>query len=299
MKIVNIIGGLGNQMFQYAFALRLQHQYPNEKVLLDKSHFHYIFLRKWHAANLHNGFELYKIFPNCRLKVASPIDLLRVSYYVPNFWLSRVVRKILPKRNSEYIQANEMANSFSPDVFTCEGNMYYEGYWQSVSYLLPVQDIVKEAFQHPLPNAINAKYIQEIQSTNSIGIHIRRGDYLNSETFKGICDLSYYKLAIEKLLEDAKPHTFFIFSNDMKWCKENICPLLQNNPYRLISENKGKDSCWDMFLMTYCKDLIIANSSFSWWGAFLKRKDGNVISPSKWTNNDKDYDIWVPNWIRL
>lgn len=85
----------------------------------------------------------------------------------------------------------------------------------------------------------------------------------------------------------------------MKWCEENIRPIIMNNDFIMVTENTGKNSCWDLFLMTYCQDLIIANSSFSWWGAFLNNRGERVIAPRKWVNRNAEFDIWAPNWIRL
>lgn len=94
-------------------------------------------------------------------------------------------------------------------------------------------------------------------------------------------------------------HVFFVFSNDMKWCKENLSPLIEGHKMVFVSENKGKDSCWDMFLMNHCKDLIIANSSFSWWGAFLNKNVNRVCCPEPWLNRDCSIEIYDPNWIKI
>ncbi|MDE6337259.1 MAG: alpha-1,2-fucosyltransferase, partial [Muribaculaceae bacterium] len=89
---------------------------------------------------------------------------------------------------------------------------------------------------------------------------------------------------------------FFIFSNDIDWCKHNLVPLMKGNNVHFVTENKGVDSCWDMFLMTYCKKLIIANSSFSWWGAFLNKNVELVIAPYPWLNRKCDIDIYDSSW---
>ena len=299
MKIVNIIGGLGNQMFQYAFALSLQDRFPNEKILIDISHFHYLFLKKWKTSNLHNGYEIDKIFHNVAIPKAGIGDLMKLTWYMPNYWLSRVIRKVFPLRKTEYIQTTEQSTSFDTLAYNIKGDCYYEGYWQSISYYLPIREKIQKTFAHPVPNDINAKYIQQIKDSNSVGIHVRRGDYLNFAAYKDICNLEYYQKAIKEVLKDGQLHSFYIFSNDVEWCKSNICPLLGNNPCHIVTENTGKNSCWDMFLMTYCQDLIIANSSFSWWGAFLNNRGGRVISSAKWNNKKSKLDFWAPEWIRM
>ncbi len=299
MKIVNIIGGLGNQMLQYAFALSLKEKFPNEEVLIDTSHFNYIFIKKYKAANLHNGFEIYNIFPNATLKKAKSHHLMKLTWYIPNYLLSRLARKFLPKRKKEIVQKVTEYFAYNPCLFEQEGDFYYEGIWASINHFLPIRDKLLYTFKHPTPNKINADYIAHIQASDSVGIHIRRGDYLYTKSFRNICDLPYYKDAIAEILKDGKQHNFYIFSNDVKWCEDNIVPLVNGNNIVMVRGNYGKMSCWDMFLMTYCKDLIIANSSFSWWGAFLNNQGGRIIAPAKWVNRENvEFDIWSPNWIR-
>lgn len=299
MKIVNIIGGLGNQMFQYAFALRLKDQFKDEKVYIDTTHFNYLFFKKIGTANLHNGYEVENVFPNAKLPHAKPWHLMKVSWYIPNFWISRAARKFLPKRSSEYIQKRVDSFAYNPAVLNHKKDMYYEGIWEAIQYLNPIREQIQHVFAHPTPNEKNRFYISQMEKENSVGIHVRRGDYLIHPDFSNICDLEYYKDAISEILKDGEPHTFYIFSNDMKWCKENLAPLAPGHDLVYVSDNTGKDSCWDMFLMSHCKELIIANSSFSWWGAFLNNRGGRVIAPNKWTNRDAQYDIWLDEWIRM
>lgn len=299
MKIVNISGGLGNQMFHYAFALALKYKFPEEDIYIDTSHMNYIFFKKYKTANLHNGYELEKIFKNLTLKKASAAQLMKVSWYIPNFILSRIGRKYLPKRKSEYIQDKSMYFAYDENAYKHEGNVYYEGYWECAKNYIPLRDAIRREYTHPTPDSENAALIEQLKSAESVGIHVRRGDYLETKAFKGLCEIDYYTRAIEKILKDGKRHTFYIFSNDIKWCKENLVPLVGDNKIVFINHNTGKKSPWDMFLMTYCKDLIIANSSFSWWGAFLNSCNGRVIAPKKWMNRDAEFDIWLDEWIRL
>lgn len=301
MKIVNIIGGLGNQMFQYAFALSLKERFPDEEVLIDTTHFNHVFVKKFRGANLHNGYEIEKVFPNAKqLKHASCWQLMRVTWYMPNYLLSRVVRRILPKRKTEYIQP--LASSFAHllEVYDIKKDCYYEGIWESVKNYIPCRDIILQTFAHPIPDdKTNKEYISQMEASESVGIHIRRGDYLYEPAFMNICDLDYYKRAIAEILSDEKKHDFFIFSNDISWCQKNISALLSGHNVVYVKNNIGTNSCWDMFLMTHCRDLIIANSSFSWWGAFLNERKGKVIAPKIWVNRDAEYDIWMDEWIKL
>ncbi len=299
MKIVNIIGGLGNQMFQYAFAIALKHKFPSEEVLIDTSHFHYLFINKTKGYSLHNGYEIDKVFPHACLRRASALQIMKVSWYVPNYVMSRIARRFLPVRNKEYIQNRKDIFAFQKDVFERKGSCYYEGNWESSQYFVDCRDQVQEVFTHGEPNEINKKYIQDMENENSVAIHVRRGDYLSGSKWTGICTLDYYRKGIETILSDGQKHVFYFFSNDIPWCEEAISPLLKGHELKIVTENKGKDSCWDMFLMTHCKDLIIANSSFSWWGAFLNKRHGRVIAPSKWLNEDRQVEIWLDEWIKI
>lgn len=299
MKIVNIIGGLGNQMFQYAFALSLKDKFPHEEILIDKSHFHYLFTNKYKGTNLHNGYEIDKIFPNASLKTATALQLMRVTWFMPNYLLSRIVRRYFPKRSTEYVQQRKDIFAYKPEALNVEGNCYFEGNWEAAHYYINARKRIQHDFAHGKPNDINAAYIKAIENEKSIGIHIRRGDYLQSAKYSNICDLDYYTRGIKLLLEDGESHSFYIFSNDLKWCEENIVPLCGNNKVVMVRENSGKMSCWDMFLMSHCQDLIIANSSFSWWGAFLNARKGRVVAPKKWINEEREFDIWLDEWIRL
>ena len=299
MKIVNITGGLGNQMFQYAFALALQHRHPEEKVYIDTQHYHTIFFKKFKGINLHNGYEIDKVFPKAKLPIAGFWQLAKISYWIPNYVLSRIGRKLLPLRKTEYMPPYSMNYTFDKEALERKGDCYYEGYWQSVHHFTDIKNELQRVYSHSEPNEYNAGLIKEIERTESVGIHVRRGDYLNEPEFRGICGVEYYQKAIKDVLSDGKKHTFFIFSNDMQWCRENLAPLMVGHELLFVTGNTGNQSCWDMFLMTHCKDLIIANSSFSWWGAFLNKSIKRVYAPDPWLNRDCEIDIYEDNWIKV
>lgn len=298
MKIVNIAGGLGNQMFQYAFAVTLQEHFPDEEIYIDTQHYHSLFFKKFGSVNLHNGYEIDKLFEKATIPIASRKELRRVTRYIPNYVLSRIARKVLPVKRTEHVAPYSESFCISPNVYI-EGDCYYEGYWQSALYYESIRESLLNIYSHPAPNDYNHELISHIGSTDSVGIHIRRGDYLNTPEFRDICNLSYYQKAIQQVKSDNKHHIYYIFSNDIAWCKENITPLLEGDEVIFVTGNTGKQSCWDMFLMTYCKDLIIANSSFSWWGAFLNRRSPRVFAPDPWINRDCRKDVYAKGWIRL
>jgi len=291
MKIVNIMGGLGNQMFQYAFACTLKEANPKERVLIDTHHY------KYNGYKIHQGFEINTIFPNASLPVASRKEIAKLSYYMPNFWLSRVMRKVFPVRKTEYFQ--NFHYKYYPEVFSMEGDIYFDGYWQSYEYFKDYKDVLLKTYAHGTPNDYNKQMISNLKGCNSVGMHVRRGDYKTSPQFYGICNLEYYKKAIEVVQSKVEKPNYFIFSDDINWCKENITPLLNRAEVTFVTDNKGANSCWDMFLMTHCKNLIIANSSFSWWGAFLNQNNGVIISPTHWVNRDEEQETPADNWIQI
>ena len=290
MKIVNIIGGLGNQMFQYALALSLQHRYPDEDIRIDISHF-------W-GYGLHNGFEIDRIFGQA-IPTASARELLKMTYYCPWYKASRVLRRLLPARRTELIEKEDYV--FDAAVLNATGDRYYDGYWQSSHYFDHCRDIIIDAFQFPtLSDEKNRDLSKRILISNSVSVHVRRGDYLGISNVRGICDLDYYSKAICAIQERLIDPVFFVYSDDIDWCKRYLQPLLGNSPTTFVSHNHGRDSYKDMLLMSMSKACILANSSFSWWGAYLnQRADKIIIAPSRWVNDNNSNDIYLENCIRI
>ena len=301
MKIVNIIGGLGNQMFQYAFAIALQEKWK-EEVKIDTHHYNYLFSKYFHGNNFyHNGFEIDKIFPCAKLKRALVWDILKVSFYVPNFALSRIVRKILPKRRYEFLQKAKDSYIYDDKVFSDNKYRYYEGYWMSAHFFSPYRDIIKETYKFDsFTSCQNKEYELLLLKDNSVTIHVRRGDYLNCLNMTNICSLDYYRKAISKVKEQIPNPVFFIFSNDIEWCKENLKQDLEKDIVYFVTNNKGSESYRDMQLMSLARCNILANSSFSWWGAFLNdRNDQIVFAPNKWITNMNAEEMYLDEWIKL
>jgi len=287
MKIVNILGGLGNQMFQYAFAVVLRNRFPQEEILIDTHHFNYY---PWH-----NGYEIDSIFSNADLPIATPLQILKLSWYIPHYKLSRVVRRVLPNRKTEYIQKTPY--EYDSEVYNNERNLYYEGYWQHFKYFEGMESKLKKIFSFGTPNDKNHRCGLELSKNDSVGIHVRRGDYVGNKGFGGICTEKYYLHAINSL--SIKDNTVvYVFSNDISWCKEHIEPMLSNDIV-YVDWNRGKNSYWDMYLMTKCRKLILANSSFSWWGAYLNDSVEQVIAPKKWRNMIDNVQIQMPQWYLI
>lgn len=289
MKIVNIIGGLGNQMFQYALAIVLQQKHPDEAVFIDISHF-----KGYHL----HSFELQRIF-NIQLPIAKKRYLMRLTYYIPHYTLSRFFRKILPQRKLEYIEKS--AYCYDVKALSVCGDCYFEGYWQSPKYFEGYRSIIINTFRFPqFTDMDNISTGIKISSKNSVALHVRRGDYIGMKNYSGICTLDYYREAIMLVKRIVSDPEFFIFSNDMDWCRNNISPLIGEANISFIDFNKEVDSYRDMHLMSLARCCIVANSSFSWWGAWLnERSDKIIIAPSRWINKSDLKDIYLPDWLLI
>ena len=283
MKIVRILGGLGNQMFQYAFYKALEKK--ESKVLADLSLFK--------DYELHNGFELDKVF-GVDIKKASQftVDL----YDTQNRkWLFRKLRKLLKLKNTYKEEANEFV--FDPTFLTDPSPRLYYGYWQNEGYFKD-SDIRSEfVFKNPLTGKNNYTF-KQIAESQSISIHVRRGDYVDHPLLGSLCNVTYYQDAISLMNSKISNPSYFVFSNDIEWCKKNL-PL---NKATYIDWNTGRDSYIDMQLMSTCKHQIIANSSFSWWGAWLNNNPKKiVIAPKKWisTQESSISNILPDTWISI
>ena len=140
-----------------------------------------------------------------------------------------------------------------------------------------------------------------LETKDSVSIHVRRGDYLKSRLYKNICEVDYYRNAIIKAKEIVgKEAHFYFFSNDIEWCTNHLSDLIDDNHFHKVDWNTGANSYKDMLLMSGCRVNIIANSSFSWWSAYLnQREDKIVIAPKKWINKKILNPIQLPEWIKL
>ena len=263
MIIIRSIGGLGNQMFQYALARKLSILNSTE-FKLDIS---------WHKKNPDRPYQLYHF---------NILENITTEYPISGKILN-ITCNILPFSKMKYIK--EKSIDFDPDILEVRGNVYLEGYWQSEKYFKDIYDILKNDFTFKTqPDSKNESWIHKMQTENSVCVHIRRGDYvLNPQTNRihGLCSLKYYSSAIGLITERIKDPIFYIFSDDPNWVKNNINI---ESPTFYISNNPSQNGPEDFRLMTWCKHYIIANSSFSWWAAWLSNNRSNkiVICPVPW-----------------
>lgn len=289
MKIVNIIGGLGNQMFQYAFYLALRHKYPNEHFKLHT--------KAYKGYGLHNLFELERVFCISEDK-ASVKDMLRLAYPYMNYRMWQIGYHLLPQRKT---MLNErIFGHYYEEAFTKTNSCYYDGYWQNERYFSDIRQEVIRAFTLRNIDERNMQVAMKIANCNSASVHVRHGDFLRKSIYKGICGLDYYKEAISLLLQKTDVQLFCIFSNDIPWCRENLLPLFGEREVMIIDWNNKENAHLDMYLTTQCHHNIIAHSSFSWWGAWLNQNDDKiVIGPRKW-NNIKDSEFTISSdWIKI
>jgi hypothetical protein len=289
MRIVRILGGLGNQMFQYAFARCLQKHY-DEDVYIDSSAFN--------GYPLHDGYLIKSIFGE-QIPQASKSNILKLNYPLFHYRIWQIGKRILPSLKSVYKEKKDMV--FDAQVFDVGNSTYYDGYWQSEQYYSECQGEIRDLFKFPPLDERNKDlYENHLKNKETASIHVRRGDYLKEPLFRGLTDLEYYKNAIERLKSSRKIDTFVIFSNDIEWCKLNIVPLLSDSKFIIVDWNIGKNSYRDMQLMSLCTHNVVANSSFSWWGAWLNsNEDKIVISPKRWINKPYETDIIPQSWIRM
>lgn len=291
MDVVVIFNGLGNQMSQYAFYLKKKSINPRTEFIT--------------FCNDHNGLELDKVFKiNCNNNYKKKLlyIIFRLLLTQNLKFLTYPIKVILTFFGCKIIRENFNYN-YNPEFLSSKpGINFYYGGWHSELYFNSESDNINKAFC--FDNAFkldkyNIELLDLINKTNSVSFHIRRGDFMNInniDLFGNICNLEYYKKAqveIEKKI--LNPH-YFIFSNDMQWVKSNI--NLERVTY--VENNKGSNSWIDLYLMSRCKNHIIANSSFSWWGAWLNNfKNKIVICPSKFSNNDINSDVYPINWFKI
>ncbi|MBN2652227.1 MAG: alpha-1,2-fucosyltransferase [Spirochaetales bacterium] len=273
MKIVKIIGGIGNQMFQYAFGEFLK-KYDDE-IFFDINFFD--------NYKLHKGFEIEEAF-SLKLKTVDYGDVKKYTSARKNFILNKLY-KLLKNKN----ECVEYVSDLKDDDF--HKKIYFNGYWQRFSYVGESRDRLIEAFKFNVDDEKVSEYSKKMSGVNSISVHVRRGDYIGHKYLGDICNLDYYREAISICNNRLENCVYFIFSDDIEWCRSNF---LGDN---YVFVDALEKDYYDIFLMTQCQHNIIANSSFSWWGAFLNLNGGLVLCPKKWSKYKNSSDLIDPNWI--
>lgn len=289
MIIIKLIGGLGNQMFQYALGRSLS-IINNIEFKIDISSFEEDYkLHKY-------GLDKFKI-----------VEQIATRQEINESKNPKGINKLI--NNADFLKpyyrrrwVKEQSFPFDQNILKIDQNAYIEGHWASEKYFKSVDKIIRtDLCIKEKPDEENASIAKEITNSESVSIHIRRGDYIdNPQTNKihGTCSLDYYHLAIEDIAKKVKNPHFFVFSNDYEWVKKN---LTIPYPMRLVSINGADKNYEDIRLMSLCKHHIIANSTFSWWGAWLSENENKQIySPKIWYNIDYNIkDLLPDSWIKI
>ncbi len=286
-------GGLGNQMFQYAAgrALALRR---NSILRLDISGFA--------SYDLHRVFELHRIFA-CPAELASAADVGRLLG-----WQCRpLFRRLMARPGLAALRRGEFAVEphfhYWPGINEVPQDCCLAGYWQSEKYFQDQAPTIRVDFAFKAPmSGENQEIADRIAQGKAVSVHVRRGDFVSnpkSNAIHGVCPVDYYRAAIRYMAEHIESPDFFVFSDDMAWVKDQ---LKLDFPWQAVEHNQGAESYNDMRLMSLCQHHIIANSSFSWWGAWLAVNPSKiVIAPRRWFLNARhdDSDLIPHAWIRI
>lgn len=292
MIIVNVIGGLGNQMFQYAAGRALSLKL-DEPLGLDISGFA--------SYGLHQGYQLGRAFV-CSPEIASTEKVRELIGWRTN----RLARRLLLRSGLRFLHGDHLVVEphfhYWSGIDRISGALYLQGYWQSEKYFAGVTDVIRAdfTFRQPL-SAANAEVVGRIGQTAAVSLHVRRGDYASNprtQAAHGLCSPEYYRAAVRYVVERVAAPEFFVFSDDIAWARDN---LDIGFPCHYIGHNRGAESYNDMRLMNLCRHHILANSSFSWWGAWLNpRPDKIVVAPGEWfANGNHVEDLFPTGWVTL
>lgn len=293
MKIVKYKGGLGNQMFQYAFALMLKEKY-NQQVKMDISVYQY--------NNDSTQIPRINRMKIC-LEKASPEECAKCCLYpqkkYDSKWLYKYNILIEALFNKKYYYE---FNCKFKNIDVLLNYDYYDGYWQSWKYVYSVDSLLRKSFMPLMPLSQKTENkLEQIEEENAVFIGVRKGDYTSTLRAKweyGSFGSSYYRNAMNYIYDRVENPIFYIFSNDIEWVKKHLDFSGFNIVYR--ENNEQTDDFEELVIMSHCKHAIIVNSTFHWWGAWLiSNPEKIVVAPMEWFANKKEIDIVPPEWIRF
>ncbi len=287
MIIVELLGGLGNQLFQYAAGMALARRL-GVPLKLDISAFDRYQLRR---------YEL------CKFRISAPIatpDEVRRLAPTGNR-ISRALWRLRHGASRAYCE--EKGFVYDPKFLELQDPSYLRGYWQVPRYFEPIADQLRSEFQlKTSPEGRNRELISAMRGCSSVAVHVRRGDYVSNPEaakFHGICGLEYYETAAERMVSVVNDARFFVFSDEPDWCKVH---LRLPGPVTYVNNNSPDNGEEDLRLMSSCRNHIIANSSFSWWGAWLGRSPiQKVFAPARWVlaESQQASDILPDGWEKV
>lgn len=299
-----LFGGLGNQMFQYAAGRSLAVR-TGARLVLDATGFTLPRARRAYA------LEGYALAAETRFDgYRHPPRLSAVQFPAPPWsgWIDRAAR-LLRARNVPIGRAtgentfsvfNERSFDFDSRFSQCDPQTYLVGYWQSERYFADIADLVRQDLTYQrAPDAANAQWLARIRAANAVCVHVRRGDYLLPAHFRhhGLCSADYYRRAVRLMRDRVADPQFFIFSDDWAWCREHLA----DRDMVIVEANKPDAGQDELRLMVACRHHVIANSSLSWWGAWLAASgDQIVVAPTPWfTQRSATPDLLPRKWVAM
>jgi len=300
MIIVRLTGGLGNQMFQYALGRHLAEKLSTT-LKLDPL---------FYESNKLRHYELHCFHIWEHIATQAEIDALRREQRTRLYhFLQRGLRKLkidnpITRQPPNPFHVREADHSFHPEVLEKSGPLYLDGYWQSEKYFRDIAEIIHREFEIKYKQDAESQRISElIHATESVSLHVRRADYVQNPVVNqihGTCDQAYYDRAIHHLTQSIQNPHFFLFSDDPAWVKAE---LKLDFPATILEHNGPSRSYEDLRLMSQCKHNIIANSSFSWWGAWLNKNPAKiVVAPARWyadpVKNAQTKDVVPETWVK-
>ena len=279
MVMVRIRSGLGNQLFQYATGRRLAHA-NNVRLKLDITSY---------STNPHRSYMLHCFNVNADIATKEDIDRALCDQHEKSKPQNTVIR--------------EKCYEFDPTVLGLRGNFYLDGHWQSEKYFRDIEEIVrKELTLKTILDPRNRIMADGICSSNAVSIHVRRGDYYHiPSVYKvhGVLPLDYYRRAISLVRMNVNRPHFYVFSDEPEWARINLGFV---HPMTVVDTNTSDQAHEDLRLMSLCKHHIIANSTLSWWGAWLCTHTAKIVCvPERWFKKDgvNTQDLIPPSWIKL
>lgn len=298
MIIVRLSGGLGNQMFQYAAGLQLARLHGAE-LKLDTSLFD-----NPAPGDTPRRYELGQYAISAAMataeerRVCQEFGRIKIT---PLFRLLQRCGRYPARAGVRYYR--ELRFRFDSRLGRVPDNVCLEGFWQSEKYFIRISDIIRQEFTpRGSLEGINARLAERIVATDSVSLHIRRGDYVSNPaamSYHGCCSLEYYARALAQIgRRVARPH-LFVFSDDPAWAAAHLSPPM---PTTFVDNNDADSGQNDLELMRRCRHNIIANSSFSWWGAWLNEQtDKTVIAPLRWFREPgvDSRDLIPESWLML
>ncbi len=279
MLVVKFQGGIGNQLFEYAFYKELK--YLGKTVYAD--------LSEYRVKHRVRELELSKLGLHVE---EAPDTVLRKLGLLHGSVYDKMMFRIKGKKNTV---RDEYGQVFNPKFFE-EDNVLLDGYWQTKKYFSDVFDeVVSEIDFGSEFDLENRAIADEMKKCESVSIHMRFGDYVGHKLYSGICTPTYYSKAIDYIKKKTDKPKFYVITDD----ESAAASILSGEEYVVLSNNRGCKSYMDLFLISSCKHHIMANSSFSWWGVALdKKRTGKVVAPSVWLNGVDAEDIYDNDWYK-